>query len=69
MSGWAWGDRVELDDEPGRVLAADRERALVELDDGRTLDVDTRALDPLAEVGEDTEDGVHEWTRGMGARP
>jgi len=63
VSGWAVGDRIECDDEPGRVLAASRDRALVELDDGRTLDVDTRALDPLAEVPEDTEDGVHEWKR------
>ena len=63
MSGWAWGDRVELDDEPGRVLSAGRDCALVELDDGRTLDVDTRALDPLSQVGEPYEDGVHEWRR------
>lgn len=63
MSGWAPGDRIECDDEPGRVLAAGRDRALVELDDGRTLDVDVRALDSLAELPEDTEDGVHEWPR------
>ena len=68
MSGWTTGDRVECDDEPGRVLAASRDRCLVELVDGRTLDLDSRALDPLAEVGEDTEDGSHDWTRRANPR-
>ena len=63
MSGWRWGEPIELDDEPGWVLSASRDRALVELDDGRTLDVDTRALDPRSSVPEDTEDGNHDWSR------
>ena len=63
MSGWTVGDAIELDDEPGRVLTAGRDRALVELDDGRTLDVDTRALDPRSTVPEPYEDGAHDWSR------
>jgi hypothetical protein len=70
MTGWTWGEPIELDGEPGWVLTASRDRALVELADGRALDVDTRALDPAGELPDpDVEDGSHEWPRGMGTAP
>jgi hypothetical protein len=64
VTGYAPGDRVEVDDEPGTVIESDDERTVVELED-RTIDVPTASVDPRSEEAEDTEDGSHEWAHGM----
>jgi hypothetical protein len=57
-------DRVIVDDEPGRVITSGRDRTVVEMDDGRTIDVPTAAVEPPPiDPDPDVEDGSHEWVK------